>query len=271
MNRVAACCLAALMAALPARAARLDTLQVPSVAMHRAVTVLVAVPDAPGPHPTVYLLHGYGGGAFDWQNHVDLRPWADAFGLLIVTPDGSPDSWYLDSPRVPDSYFETFVGVELPAFVEARYGARRDRMGRGITGLSMGGHGALFLALRHPDTFGAAASMSGGLDLRFDTTAWSLQKHLGAYHDNADTWAAFSVSTLLLEARPDRVPRLLIDCGVDDFFIPLNREVHAMLLARKIPHDYAERPGGHTWDYWVRALPYHLRFLDEGFRQPLHE
>ncbi len=248
-------------------AGRLDTVQVQSAAMDTLLTAVVAVPDAAGPHPVVYLLHGYSGGAFDWARNTDLRPLADRFGVVIVCPDGSPDSWYLDSPQRPRSLYETFVARELPAWIEAHYSVITEKHGRAITGLSMGGHGALFLALRHPETFGAAASMSGGLDLRYDTTRWHIAQHLGPYSARPDRWADHSVSALLLRASPDHIPPLLIDCGVDDFFLPDNRMVHQILMARKIPHDYVERPGGHTWSYWVRVLPYHLQFFREQFER----
>lgn len=248
-----------------ALAARLDTVQVHSDAMGTALTALVVVPDAPGPHPVLYLLHGYGGGAFDWQNNTDLRPLADRFGVIIVCPDGSAGSWYLDSPERPSSRFETFVGRELPAWIDQHYDTRAERGGRGITGLSMGGHGALYLALRRPDFYVAAASMSGGLDLRHDTTRWQLADHLGNYHAYPERWADHSVSTLLLRARPNGLPALLLDCGIDDFFLDEHRLVREILLQRGIPHEYVERPGAHTWAYWVRVLPYHLQFFRDHF------
>ncbi len=251
--------------ALPALAGTVDTVAVYSAAMAKNVTVVVVVPDESGPHPTVYLLHGYSGGAFDWTRHTDLGALADRYGVVIVCPDGSTNSWYLDSPRDPKSRYETFVAEELPAFVEAQYAVVKGREGRAITGLSMGGHGALFLALRHPDFYVAAASMSGGLDLRFNPDKWEIKKLLGPYAQNAEAWGEHSVSTLAARADTSTVPALLIDCGVDDFFIEENRLVHRILLQRQIPHDYVERPGGHTWEYWTRVLPYHLAFFREFF------
>lgn len=261
----------ALLWAGAAHAGRLDTVQVYSAAMQRSLPVVVAVPDAPGPHPAVYLLHGYGGGAFDWARRADLAALADRYGVVIVCPDGGAESWYLDSPRDPRSRFATFVGVEVPAFVEQAYEVHRTRAGRAITGLSMGGHGALMLALRHPDRYVAAASMSGGLDLRHDPSRWNLARHLGAYAQHPEAWGEHSVSVLAARADPSGLPALLIDCGVDDFFLDENRLVHRILLQRGIPHDYVERPGGHTWAYWTRVLPYHLAFFREQFEHALRQ
>lgn len=255
---------------LHAEGARIDTVQVASEAMQRTLTVVVAVPAAPGPHPVVYLLHGYGGGAFDWHHHVDLEALADRFGVLIVCPDGGAESWYLDSPRDPQSRFETFVGAEVPAFVEAAYAVVDGRAGRAITGLSMGGHGALYLALRHPERYVAAASMSGGLDLRYNPDRWGLRRLLGPYPGAHDVWGRHSVTTLAATVDTTGLPALLIDCGVDDFFIEENRLLRRILLQRGIDHEYVERPGGHTWTYWARVLPYHLAFFREQFDRVLH-
>ena len=259
--------LGALVFAAPSAAARLDTVAVPSVAMQRPIRALVAVPETNHPAqrvPVVYLLHGYGGDHLNWQSRIDLRPLADAWGVLIVCPDGSPNSWYLDSPVDADSQYETFMSRELVDWVDAHYPTLPTPTARAITGLSMGGHGALFLALRHPDVFGAAGSMSGGVDLTTSTKQWDLAAKLGAYEVHPERWHAHSLVHLAGSLEPP-TPDLLIDCGVDDLFIEPNRRLHALLLDRAIPHTYVERPGGHTWAYWTVALPDHLRFFSRVF------
>ncbi len=260
---------AGLLLATAARAARVDTLAVPSVAMGRTMQVVVAVPDGDGPFPAVYLLHGHGGGAKDWATHLNalggLEAYAERFGVVIVCPDGTPDAWYLDAPRVPALRVETFVGAELPAFIEAHLPVVADRGWRAITGLSMGGHGALYLALRHPEHFAAAATMSGGVDLAAFPDNWGKPRLLGPYAADTLAWQQHSVVHLAARMDTTGLPALLVDCGTADFFLPANRQLHAVLLARGIPHDYVERPGGHTWAYWTRVLPYHLAFFREQF------
>ena len=254
-----------LLLAAEAQAARVDTLAVPSAAMGRAVQVVVAVPEGEGPFPTVYLLHGHGGDAKNWARRLDplggLGAYADRFGVVLVCPDGTPDAWYFDSPRDPTVRMETFVATELPAYVEAHLPVVADRAWRAITGLSMGGHGALYLALRHPERYAAAASMSGGVDLAAFPDRWGKARHLGPYEADTAAWHARSVVHLAARADTTSLPTLLVDCGVQDFFLDANRRLHAVLLARSIPHDYVERPGGHTWAYWTRVLPYHLAFF----------
>jgi len=251
-----------------ALAARIDTVQVHSPSMQKDVAALVVVPEAASATervPALYLLHGHGGSHLDWQTHTDLRPLADAYNIMIVCPDGSPDSWYLDSPRDPTSQYEAFLAEELPVWIDAHYPTRPDRSARAIAGLSMGGHGALLLAFRHPDVYGTASSMSGGVDLTHSTQRWGIAKALGAYDEYPERWHAHSIVTLAQTSiLPDDLP-LLIDCGVDDVFIADNRRLHAILLRRGIAHDYVERPGGHSWTYWTRVLPYHLHFFQEAF------
>ena len=152
-----------------------------------------------------------------------------------------------------------------------------ERRFRAIAGLSMGGHGALYLALTHPATFGAASSLSGGVDLTVFPERWSKVRHLGPYAQDSTAWQVRSVLHLVRQRRAPGAatsgqdvdlsawPALLVDCGTSDFFLDANRRLHAELTSRNLPHDYVERPGGHAWAYWTRALPFHLAFFREAF------
>ena len=214
------------------------------------------------------LLHGHGGDAANWARRLGpggLEALAAHFGTLIACPDGGADSWYLDSPRDASVRMETFLAAELPAALAARYPLRTGRASRAITGLSMGGHGALFVAMRHRGVYGAAASMSGGVDLGQFPERWGKARHLGPWPADSTVWQAHSVLRLAATADTAAMPRLMVDVGVGDFFLAPNRALHETLTRRGIAHDYAERPGGHTWAYWTRALPMHLAFFREGF------
>lgn len=65
----------------------------------------------------------------------------------------------------------------------------------------------------------------------------------------------------LTEQMKENDVKLIFDCGVDDFLIETNRSLHQKLLANGTPHEYTERPGSHTWEYWGNALSYHLLFF----------
>jgi len=128
----------------------------------------------------------------------------------------------------------------------------------------MGGHGALYLAFRHQDVFGAAGSMSGGVDLRPFPANWDLSAKLGNYADHPLEWQNNSVINLLYLLKNNNLP-LLIDCGTEDFFYPVNKKLHEKLLYYNIPHDFISRPGGHTWEYWANYISYQMLFMHNFF------
>lgn len=162
---------------LPPVAAKVDTLDVPSASMNRTLRAAVVLPTpykkAKQPFPVLYLLHGGSGSFRDWLTKTPdkmlLHQLADQYNLIIVTPDGDPTSYYFDSPLVKTSQFETFISKELIDKIDNTYRTIRDRKGRIIAGLSMGGHGAMFIAARHPDLYAAAGSMSGVMDINTAT------------------------------------------------------------------------------------------------------
>ncbi len=247
--------------------------QIPSAAMNKSYGAFVLLPtayqkDTARHFPVVYLLHGYSGAYGDWYKKMpSLLEYADQHEIIIVTPDGNYSSWYLDSPLDQDWQFETYVGVEIPKWVDANYRTVAKREGRAITGLSMGGHGGLYLAFNHQDIFGAAGSMSGGVDIRPFSGKWDLAKRIGSQAEYMENWEEYSVVNRLDLLKPETTPALIIDCGVDDFFYQVNLDLHQKLLERKIAHDFISRPGEHTWPYWENAVVYQLLFFDRYFKE----
>ena len=166
-----------------ASAAKIDTAAVFSPKMQRDIPVAVVVPDGAEEglkYPVLYLLHGYGGSHLTWPGICDLRALSERHGMIFVCPDGE-NSWYWDSPLDPRSQFETFVSQELVDWVDAHYPTLPCREGRAITGLSMGGHGALWVALRHRERFGAAGATAGGVDIRPFPDSWEMQKYFAGW------------------------------------------------------------------------------------------
>jgi S-formylglutathione hydrolase FrmB len=207
----------------------------------------------------LYLLHGYGGWHSNWVLRVpELGSLANDFNTIIVCPEGGTNSWYFDSPILAGSQYETFVGVEVPAFIDSAYRSQKSSMARMISGLSMGGHGAMFIALRHPETFGIAGSMSGGLDLYASKGKFEIAEKIG----DSTGWKSYSVLSMLNATQASKL-KMLIDCGVDDFFLQSNRAVHQTLVQMKVPHTYIEKEGGHSWEYWRKSIPYHLFFFQQ--------
>ncbi len=170
--------------AIQAQAAKVDTINTFSAAMNKTIKAVVILPDDYNKaqrFSTVYLLHGYGGNYSDYISKVPaIKKYADDYKLIIVCADGNKSSWYFDSPEDKAWKYETYVSKELVSWIDKHYKTVPDKKNRAITGLSMGGHGALSIAIKHQDVFGAAGSMSGGLDLRPFSGNWDISKRLGS-------------------------------------------------------------------------------------------
>lgn len=256
-----------LIAAISATAQRVDTLDVPSAAMHRDVRVLTIVPagyDGTKAYPVVYLLHGHGGHAGTWLGiRPDLPEVADRLGMLIVCPDGR-NSWYYDSPADSTVRYETFMTGELPQYIDANYTTVAGPEGRAVTGLSMGGHGGLWLGFRHPDVYGNCGSTSGGVDIRPFPRNWHLPDLLGAQEADPSVWDSHTVMTQLGRIRPGQ--GIIFDCGTSDFFLDVNERLHKELTYRNIPHEYTTRPGAHKADYWQVSVEPQLMYFSRRFK-----
>jgi S-formylglutathione hydrolase FrmB len=250
--------------------ANTDTVQVYSTSMQKNIKCVVVTPKkykrARTRFPVVYLLHGYSGDYSNWIKKVPvIDSLATVYQVIIVCPDAGYSSWYFDSPVDTTFRYETFTATELPAYIDANYKTIAGKKGRAITGLSMGGHGALFLAIRHTDIFGACGSMSGGLDVSHFTRSYDVPKRLGDTIINRHYYHEFSVLTQLEKYNPKDSLAIIIDCGSRDVMLAVNRTAHEKMLKLNISHDYIERPGTHDWKYWGNAVKYQLLFFREWF------
>ena len=246
----AICTLLLILVFFSAKAAKIDTIQVFSASMNKNIKTCVIVPDgykkSKKKFPVVYLLHGYSGNYATWvKSFKDVGKQVDQYGFIAIGVDGNYSRWYFDSPIDPAFKYETYVINELVPFIDKKYKTVATREARAITGLSMGGHGALYLSFKHQDVFGAAGSMSGGVDFRPFPEKWDIKKRLGAITEFPENWDKNTVTNMLDLVKNSHL-KLIIDCGVDDFFIDVNRELNKKMLALKINHDYIERTGQHN-------------------------
>ncbi|WP_302457916.1 alpha/beta hydrolase family protein [Mediterranea massiliensis] len=255
--------------AMGMRAAQVDTVMVESRAMNKGVKVVYVVPDkALGGRaqacPVIYLLHGYGGEAKSWITiKPELPRIADEKGIIFVCPDGK-NSWYWDSPLNPAYRYETFVSSELIEYTDRHYRTVASRQGRAITGLSMGGHGALWNAFRHKDVFGAAGSTSGGVDIRPFPQNWEMSRQLGEFAANKKRWDEHTVINQIDKIQNGDLA-IIFDCGESDFFLEVNKDLHKRLLGRGIDHDFITRPGVHNSAYWNNSIDYQILFFEKFF------
>lgn len=250
-------------------AGTVDTVTVYSNSMHKAINCVVIKPDeyvvTEKHFPVVYLLHGYSGNYSNWITKVPaLKTYADTYNILIVCPDGNYSSWYFDSPVDSTYRYETYITSEVVQYIDSHYKTIANKEHRAITGLSMGGHGALFLGFRHSDTFGAVGSMSGGVDLNESRNKFEIAKRIGDTISYANNWKNLSVLNLVENYTGTNL-KIIFDCGIDDIFIDGNRQLHQKLLQLKIAHDYYERPGKHNWAYWDNSISFQLLYFHHFF------
>ncbi|MDR6785354.1 S-formylglutathione hydrolase FrmB [Pedobacter africanus] len=263
-------CLVLLFGTQLAFAAKVDTVQTYSASMKKNIKAVVVTPDKYSEsknYPVVYILHGAGGSYANWITKVPaLAEYADLYQTILVCPDGNVTSWYFDSPVDPAWKYETYVATELVNWIDSRYKTIKDRKGRAITGLSMGGHGALYLSFRHQDVFGAAGSMSGGVDFTPFPLNWNIAERLGTYSQFPQRWKENTIVNMTHLLVPKRLA-LIIDCGKEDFFYHVNMKLHEELQYNNIPHDFIIRPGTHNWEYWTNAIKYQLLYFNDFFNK----
>ncbi len=251
-------------------ASQIDTLMVVSKSMNTSIPNIVIIPDnyttQKEDFAVLYLLHGAYGNYTDWTSkYPSIKKYADKYNIIIVCPDGGLNSWYFDSPVDEKMNYETYISKELIGAIDEKYRTSKKSAGRAITGLSMGGHGAFYLAFKYKDVWGAAGSMSGGLDIRGFPTSWDIYKRLGDYDSHQENWEKNTVINMIYLLK-DRNLKLIFDCGIDDFFYDANKRFSEKLIERNIPHDFTIRPGSHNWDYWSNSIKYQLLFFNDFFK-----
>ncbi len=252
---------------------RTETVRFQSALLGRDVDYRVLLPPGYGlvtsrstRYPVLYLLHGWGGDYNSWLTHSSLARYAAEHRLIVVTPDGGK-GWYTDAPG--GEPYESHLLRELVPDVDGRFRTIDDRRGRGVAGYSMGGYGALKLAFRHPELFAFAGSTSGALDAASRSDEESLVRVFGG----ADAPARFEhdlprLARDLPDGRREVLPYLYLDCGLDDGWFEVNREFAATLAARKIAHEYRQRPGVHDWPYWDAQAREILRAASDTLAAP---
>lgn len=214
-----------------------------------------------GPFPVLYLLHGLSDDHTAWIRRTSLERYMSGLPLIIVMPNGER-GWYSDALKIPNSNFESLIMTDLMGFVDTMFDTKASREGRMIAGLSMGGYGAVKLALKHPDKFCAAIGFSSAFlfDKVLDPNDPSYEEFTLIFGDNPSE-GPDNVMTLIEKVDSAVRPALRIDCGTEDFLIENNRLFHQKLISLGIDHEYLERPGTHEWAYWDSGILGSLPFM----------
>jgi putative tributyrin esterase len=226
-------------------------------------------------YPVLYLLHGWGGHYTDWLTRTNVADYAAQYRMIIVMPEGN-DSWYVDGATGVNDKYESYILKELMPDVDQRYRTIQSRYGRAVAGLSMGGYGAIKYGLKYPATFAFAGSISGA----FGVTRYTEKEMPGSNWQpflktfglvESETRKAndvFEIARALTAAQIGALPYFYFDCGTEDAaqHFNSNRELSELFLAKKIPHEYRELPGNHSWQYWDQQIPVVLKIAAEKLR-----
>ncbi len=207
-------------------------------------------------YPVVYLLHGLTGHYSNWIDKTELISYAGKHNFIIVTPEGD-NGWYSDSVSTPNDKYESYIVKELIPEIDSKYRTLADREHRVIAGLSMGGYGSLKFGFKYPEMFSLIGSFSGALGATGFTekNSGNIGKGIDAIMGAEDSESRKSndIFKMVRELTPEKVkalPYIYQSCGTEDFLIQNNREYLALLNEKKVPHEYREHPGGHTWPFW---------------------
>ncbi len=245
--------------ALPEQSAKTDSSDIK--AKNTAMTAAAAQPSfSKEKFPVLFLLHGAMSTGRDWNIHMgkELQKIANEKRVIIVAPTTGEYNWYVNSPIQKSSQMESFIVKELVPHVDMLFPTTGQRA---IAGLSMGGHGAMLLGLKHPKTFQSIASASGVLDIRLHADSWNISKVLGAYAKNKNVWNNNSVAYVLEKKAVKSVPKqILITTGLQDALVlEDNKRVHELMQKRKLPCEYEEIDGNHDWNFWAEQFSKLLR------------
>lgn len=216
-----------------------------------------------GPAPVLYLLHGLSDDDTTWLRRTSIERYVAELGWAVVMPQVHR-SFYAD--EAAGGRYWTFVSEELPAVVESFFRVSTARENTFVAGLSMGGYGAVKLALRQPRRFTAAASLSGVLDLaalvgtgvRWEQDAAMFERILGP---ELSVRPEDDLLRLAAEADPATVPALYVGCGTEDELLPDNQTFARTCAEAGIALTTAWSPGEHDWSYWDRAIRNVLTFF----------
>jgi len=243
-----------------------------SAALNRDMPYRVVLPTnmSPGQKlPTVYLLHGGGGGFHDWTNYSDVAQFAER-GMILVMPEGG-SSYYINSATEPRDRYENYIVYDLIADVQSRFPAADDRSQRSIAGVSMGGFGAIKLALSHPDLFAFAAGISPAIDVPSRPYA---EKRASQWKRHSAIFGAWGSQTrrnndpfvLARSATPDNMPYIYVSCGDQEGLLASNKQFAALLAQRHFHYEFHSVKGGHDWNQWNAQLSEMFRSLMEHAR-----
>lgn len=221
----------------------------------------------PEPPPVLYLLHGLSDDDTIWLRHTSVERYVAPLGLAVVMPQVHR-SFYAD--QASGGNYWTFLSEELPELVSSLFRVSTEREDTFVAGLSMGGYGALKWALRQPERFAAAASLSGAVDLAGlragPVRPEDPQLFDRVFGDQEISGSPDDLFALLERPRTHPLPALYLCCGTQDHLIAGNHAFRQACSKANIPVEVDFSPGEHEWGYWDRKIQDVLTWLPQRGR-----
>lgn len=234
-------------------------------------------PETKPKYPVLYLLHGLFGSCDNWLELTKIKEYLTDKEFVIALVEGE-NGWYSDSVIIENNRFESYILEELIPMIESEFEILAQKETRAIAGLSMGGYGALKFGLKRPDLFCFAGLMSGAFDAPNRIT---LYDGFGAEELNPSIIQVFGEGKNNCRSQNDifqmiknlpaegisRLPYFYLDCGVEDGFLEINRNLTDLLKEKKIPFEFHEIEGGHDWNYWDKQIQVILNIVNKIFNR----
>jgi S-formylglutathione hydrolase FrmB len=215
-----------------------------------------------GPPPVLYLLHGLSDDDTIWLRRTSIERYASPLGLAVVMPQVNR-SFYTDEAY--GGRYWTFLSEELPQLVGSLFRVSDRREDTFVAGLSMGGYGAFKWALRQPERFAGAASLSGAVDIAGLRTGRERPEDPRMFErifgDRDPAGTEDDLHSLLTRADPASLPSLYLCCGTEDALIDDNRAFADACTAAGVPLRSSFGPGDHDWAYWDSQIQDVLAWL----------
>ena len=198
-------------------------------------------------YPCLYLLHGLSDDQSIWLRRTSIERYAAKYGICVVMPSGGK-SFYTDEKYGLKYY--TYIAKELPNIIEEIFHVSTDRKDRFIGGNSMGGYGALKIAMQETGRYSAAFGLSSVANIRNETFTRELIPVFGGQipteatlYDVADT-----------HEQDEEKPRLYMTIGKDDYMYEDNIDFQKYMRKKAYDYTFVETEGDHNWDLWDKTV-----------------
>lgn len=213
-----------------------------------------------GKYKCLYLLHGLSDDHSIWLRRTSVERYAAEYGICVIMPSGGR-SFYTDM-KYGEKYY-TYIAEELPCIMQDLFGVSLDRCDNFIAGLSMGGYGALKIAMKNPERFGAAAGISSVADI-LGTKELFKDVFVPIFGEDIDISDSENLLKIAEEAdKNEQKPRIYMGVGTEDFLYEGNQKLRKKFDSLSFDFTYRESEGGHTWEFWDEYIQYVLKWMFE--------